>query len=1035
MKVRIKKSPSHYTGDQFDYSLVSHPTFSTYGTGEQGVKNTIGGVPREEANIEAEGGETIIGDLNNDGNIEHFTITGKRHSQGGVPMNVPPGSFIFSDTKKMRIKDRDVLDYFGMGGRSGGYTPAEISKRYKLNEFMQTVNSSNADPFAKRTAQDMLDKNMKKLAELAAYQEMMKGNQPPAVSQQILGSQEEMKNGGRVLPKAQTGISKGPDKSTGYWNRVANANVFQRENSDDIDPRMTEAFEKFLPFYGKEADGFGDWFLNLMTMPQKEINHLLTGYYESPMETVSRYNKISGTTRFWGDVATDPMMYPEIPYAIGKGVAKGTAKAFNYAVPIAKQYGQLAMQYGTQAANAVKHLIGKLPFESIVARIADISGRLSQASLHIQPDQSDVPAARPKNTVIPAAPSKTSVPAARPPAPKGMRTIYSPDGKAVQYPAKSSAPPGFMEEAQWLAAHPNSANSKPASKPNTPTTSKPKTKVEEQNFNSLQEALGSFMLGGETRDDIYEFGGYVFDPASGRMVKMVKMAEGGPNDPGEREVTLGIRTIKGKRAKVVRQGNIVKAIDEATGEVIDKTDYKSNINTYDPDEIKKLEEEGITINKAMDIDQLATTPGLQGARTDNDRVFGARNWAQGKEFEDFKTRHSGFFAANPNFDPTKKEDVKKFQKYYNEDIRRQAKEAGYDEKRTGELVNRFGFDETKESGAPNALDGDFGQYSWSRPTFSIKKKGEEAAGTTKPADVEGAKDFEEKARRDPGGMWIQNQNAIAMAAMDQPYYGAPSLMQVDMVGFNPQLEEYSAKNAMLQSNLASLNNQFAMTGDAATSRAAMLGAVGRANEQGAGIIENIQNRNVATTNQAGMANAEINNREAVANTELRKKFVDESTVYGQQLQNFFNNKMQRTSNAVNRGLAEMQNTNMVESMYPQFTIDRFTGNVVYDPTIGLRFHDDITAMNNSQNFSPDSYSSAARNYYESIKRNNPGISDDEAYKQAYRFLDQNMTVASRGQKGAGFMQAMQNSRMQQRYGGQTPEYAIGGPFFYDNFPF
>jgi hypothetical protein len=46
--------------------------------------------------------EQIIGlmrifDLDNDGMVEHAKIGGKRHSHGGTPLNVPDGSFVFSD--------------------------------------------------------------------------------------------------------------------------------------------------------------------------------------------------------------------------------------------------------------------------------------------------------------------------------------------------------------------------------------------------------------------------------------------------------------------------------------------------------------------------------------------------------------------------------------------------------------------------------------------------------------------------------------------------------------------------------------------------------------------------------------------------------------------------------------------------------------------------------------------------------------------------------------------------------------------------
>ena len=43
-------------------------------------------VPRNQANVEVEGGETVVGDVNNDGYLEHFTFVGNKHSQGGIPV-------------------------------------------------------------------------------------------------------------------------------------------------------------------------------------------------------------------------------------------------------------------------------------------------------------------------------------------------------------------------------------------------------------------------------------------------------------------------------------------------------------------------------------------------------------------------------------------------------------------------------------------------------------------------------------------------------------------------------------------------------------------------------------------------------------------------------------------------------------------------------------------------------------------------------------------------------------------------------------
>jgi len=138
------------------------------------VKKQLGPVPREFANLEAEKGETAM-IPNKDGIPSTYTIGGKRHSQGGTPLNLPKDSFIFSDTAKMKIKDPEMLKRFGMPVKKGGYTPAEIAKKYDISEYRKILADKNTDKLQKETAERMIQNNNMKLAELALLQESMKG--------------------------------------------------------------------------------------------------------------------------------------------------------------------------------------------------------------------------------------------------------------------------------------------------------------------------------------------------------------------------------------------------------------------------------------------------------------------------------------------------------------------------------------------------------------------------------------------------------------------------------------------------------------------------------------------------------------------------------------------------------------------------------------------------------------------------------------------------------------------------------------------
>jgi len=179
MKIRITASPKQMAyGGQLGYGLDlgARRVYTDMPEDKRDtVSSTITGVPRSQANIEAEGGETVLADVDQDGAMEHMKISGPRHSEGGVPLNVPEGSFIYSDTKKMKIKDPAILKMFGTTYKKGGVTPAQIAKKYDINKYKAIMEDPNADELAKSTAQIMVKNYQDKLADLAMVQEGMKG--------------------------------------------------------------------------------------------------------------------------------------------------------------------------------------------------------------------------------------------------------------------------------------------------------------------------------------------------------------------------------------------------------------------------------------------------------------------------------------------------------------------------------------------------------------------------------------------------------------------------------------------------------------------------------------------------------------------------------------------------------------------------------------------------------------------------------------------------------------------------------------------
>ena len=178
-KVRIKSAPESMAyGGQKNYGLDlgQRDVYTDMNQNPyESVSNTLQPVDRAEANIEAELGETAYGDFNNDGRKEHMKIGGERHTNGGTPLNVPEGTFIYSDTKKLQIGG-PVLAKFGKSENTKQkFTPAALAKQYDVNKYRAILDDPYADKMSKRTAERMIDNYEKKLGGLALVQESMKG--------------------------------------------------------------------------------------------------------------------------------------------------------------------------------------------------------------------------------------------------------------------------------------------------------------------------------------------------------------------------------------------------------------------------------------------------------------------------------------------------------------------------------------------------------------------------------------------------------------------------------------------------------------------------------------------------------------------------------------------------------------------------------------------------------------------------------------------------------------------------------------------
>lgn len=184
-KIKIVKNPTrqfsgNFKGNEVPEMLGSH-NYASEGTDPAfAVKKSLTKVPEEVANVEAEGGETVMFPDTGafPGFPSFYDIVGNRHTNGGVNLSLPDDSFIFSDTKDMRIKDKSILAMFGKSiGKKGKkqFTPAEISKKYDINDYLKVLADPNSSKIERTTAEQMIKNYQGKLGQLALVQESIKG--------------------------------------------------------------------------------------------------------------------------------------------------------------------------------------------------------------------------------------------------------------------------------------------------------------------------------------------------------------------------------------------------------------------------------------------------------------------------------------------------------------------------------------------------------------------------------------------------------------------------------------------------------------------------------------------------------------------------------------------------------------------------------------------------------------------------------------------------------------------------------------------
>lgn len=286
-KIKIKNLPEK--GDQNNYELDGNSSYNSSNPNDDNKLNTV--YPESDTpNVIAEKGETIL--YNNDGDLSHLKIEGKKHSKGGTPINVPNGSFIFSDDKKLSIKDPEILKIFELSNSKKGYTPAKIAKKYKIDEYSTSQKDKDKNRIAKDTSQLNSKNSLEKLVMLANIQESMKGFPTGPVTY----ADDELiyaETGGNIDPKTAKKLEGKAISEMRATNNVDEKIQILNKYKTDIN-----TYRSKTPFYswgwvkGSDENTFSDINMNL----ERKIKYLenvknistLEGYINKALKVYSK---------------------------------------------------------------------------------------------------------------------------------------------------------------------------------------------------------------------------------------------------------------------------------------------------------------------------------------------------------------------------------------------------------------------------------------------------------------------------------------------------------------------------------------------------------------------------------------------------------------------------------------------------------------------------------------------------------------------------------------------------------------------------
>lgn len=884
-KVKIKGLPQAGDGAEVKSRLwnghqQNWPTqMNQFSTPDIDVNQTLQPVDRSVANLEAEKGERVV--VNQGGIPTNFTVGGKRHSEGGTPLNLPENSFVFSDTKNMKIKDPTILAQFGI--TSGVHTPADIAKKYDINKYRGILADPDSSDLQRKTSEMMIANYNEKLAKLALVQESKKGFPQgiPGIAMPYIESTKMDPSSFLETQSQQTPFN--PDMGSAAYGGIlpmAQAGV--------------DTSKIKLPQFNYDTQGIDAW------KKQQETANAR----EEMMSSMSLTPDIFSWKALMGQPGGSPEFQKSfIDFAKQQGVKDDAQRKKQYDIDVLKAGINHRVKAASDYDKDIQRNMGyiKSLMTSSEGTMPDIQRKISESQL--KKYQENIVELKDKQDAVlkeaqgfknklgthePRFNTKAEYEAS-------LLTPYTPEKKAAQI-AWNIANPGYKKITETKEAAPvkEAAPIKKAV-PDTLGT-----------FNGLP--LISERDGGELPE--FDNGGivaWVLDKKN--PANVIPKYKDGSYGPSMSQAAA--KVYKGEPAKQA-------TTNQGTTNVQSSGKAPAEMDIYTPQTMTWLEKKKAEGNDILLPDVAPPgkyrLPKQHGTKAPN--VYGKVTWSEAEQ-KDFKGRHPWIYEQRPNWSPNNDNDVLWAQTEYDK------MNPGYfnqkDDK--GNIIQGTG------------LDSDFGAHTYSMPGF--KKKVTTAidpAATVKDdkvAAAAAAKKAEYAAAEQPGHdpWWLQDIVKTAGAAGDffrvkkySPWQATPGIDLPEPTFFDPTRElAASAEAANIGTQgLAAFTNPQAFA-------AGFSQIQGQNAKNAADILGRYNNMNVGVANDFEVKRTGIMNDAAARRAGLETTLADKYTILNQQFDNSKNMARQNLRQSYIDAVTNKNNTANMNDLYDQYKIDTSIG--------------------------------------------------------------------------------------------------------------